>query len=177
MKKLIKIFVVLLISFSFNACDEAEDLLDVKIPASINENIIVQIDDTNSSWDTYSKSVLLSIDTGDIHKYINKIKDVKVNKLSYKIINFSGDPTGKVKGSFTIDNTNINLENEIVVKTEADKATVFEITNVDELNEIGEELKKNKRFTARYSGSALCDENMNFIIVITANITVIANPL
>lgn len=177
MKKTIKILMVIIISAGFNACDQAEELLNINLPATISKNIPVKVNQTNGSWANYSNSIVISLNTGDISEYINKIKDVKVKKLSYKIINFSGDNAGQVKGSFIVDNI-IDMQNEFVVKTSADNGTLYSVTNPDELKELGELLRKNRSFTAKYSGGALCDDaGMDFIIEVTIVLNVTANPI
>ena len=175
MKKLI--IVVLILGLCFTACDKAEEILNVKLPAKITEKIPIHVNQTNGAWDNFNNTVVLSIDNGDIHDYINKIKDVKVTKLSYRIIGFSGDAAGEVKASFLVDNI-VELNNDFVVKTEADKSTVFVVSNVDQLNELGNALKNNHKITAKYAGSALCDNaDMDFMVEVTIELTVTASPI
>ena len=177
MKNSLKILTVLFISFSFFACDDVEDLLDITLSDTIVEEIPVVVAQTNGERATFSKSVSVSLDAGEFEEYLDKIKDVEIKSLSYKIINFSGDPTGDVMATFSVDGV-VDLENSFVVKTAADNATIFEITDTDALNQLADQLKNNHAFTANYSGSALCDNDaMNFTVEITLDLEVIVNPL
>ena len=62
-----------------------------------------------------------------------------------------------------------------MVKEAADNQTVYQITEVNELNRIANALKSGQTVTVKYSGSALCDDDsMNFDIEVTlvAKITI-----
>jgi len=174
MKNKLKFLILLLITLSFSSCDEAEELLNLTrdFDDTIVETIAISIDKTTGNRATFSNTKVLSIDDPELQPYINKIKSVEIKNLSYKIINFSGDPTGDVNGEFLIDNI-VYLTNAFVVKTEADNGTIFKITEVAALNEIATKLKANKKLTAKYSGDALCDnEDMDIPIEITLSVKI-----
>ncbi len=161
-------------TFSFSSCDQAEELLNLTkdFDDTIVESIAINIDKTAGDRVAFSNSTVLSIDDPALQPYINKIKSIEIKSLSYKVINFIGDPSGDVNGEFYIDNI-VYLTNAFTVKTEADKGTIFKITEVAELNEIANKLKANKKLTAKYSGDALCDnDDMNFIIEITLDVKI-----
>jgi len=169
MKNITKFLLLLLLTFSFSSCEEAEKLLNLTkdFDSTIVEPIPLSIDQTAGDRATFSNTKVLSLDDPDLQPYLNKIEDIEIKSLSYKIINFNGDPSGDVNGEFYIDNI-IYLTDAFVVKTAADNGTVYEITEVATLNEIANKLKANKKLTAVYSGDALCDnDNMNFMVEIT----------
>ena len=177
MKNIAKFLLLLLIAFSISSCDEAEDLLNLTkdFDDTIVESIAISIDKTAGERASFSNSTVLSIDDPALQPYINKIKSIEIKSLSYKIINFNGDATGDVNGEFYIDDI-VYLTDAFVVKTEADKGTVFKINDVAELNEIANKLKANKELTAKYSGDALCDnDDMNFQIEITLDVKITVN--
>jgi hypothetical protein len=177
MKNKFKFLIFLLITFSFSSCDQAEELLNLTkdFDDTIVETIAINIDKTSGNRATFSSSTILSIDDPALQPYINKIKSVEIKSLSYKIINFSGDANGDVNGEFLIDNI-VYLTNAFVVKTEADKGTIFKITEVAALNEIAKQLKANKKLTAKYGGDALCDnDEMEFLVEITADVKIIVS--
>lgn len=174
MKNTTKFLILLLMTFSFSSCDEAEELLNLTkdFDDTIIETIAISIDKTTGNRAAFSNTKVLSIDDPELQPYINKIKSVEIKSLSYKIINFNGDATGDVNGEFLIDNI-VYLTNAFVVKTEADNGTIFKITEVAELNEIATKLKANKKLTAEYSGDALCDnEDMDFLVEITLDVKI-----
>jgi hypothetical protein len=174
MKNLTKFLLLLLLTHSFNSCDEAEKLLNLTkdFDSSIVEAIPLNIDQTRGERDTFSNTMVLNIDDPALQPYLNKIEDIEIKSLSYKIINFNGDPSGDVNGEFYIDNI-IYLNDSFVVKTAADNGTLFQITEVTALNEIAEKLKANKKLTAVYSGDAFCDnDDMTFKVEITLKVKI-----
>ena len=169
MKNITSFLLLLLITFSLGSCDEAEKLLNLTkdFDDTIVESIAISIDQTAGDRATFSNTKVLDINDPDLQPYLNKIEDVEIKSLSYKIIDFSGDPDGDVNGEFYIDGI-IYLTNAFVVKTVADDGMVYNITEVSALNEIAKKLKANKKLTAKYSGDAMCDnDNLNFKVEIT----------
>lgn len=179
MKKIILVLGVFLICFSFNSCDE--DDLEALVPAfDVNitktETIPVQIDQTNGDWVTYSEKTNLNIVNKDTEDYLNKIKEVKIVKLSYKIINFNGDPAGEVKGKFSVA-SQVSLSNEFMVQTSANNGVVYQVNEVAELNRIAAALKSGQNVVVEYAGSALCDDSvMDFLIEVTMTAKVTIDP-
>lgn len=179
MKNILLVLGMFLISVSFSSCDE--DDLEGLIPAfdvNLAKTGIIEvlIDQTNGDWVNYSKTTTLNIVNGDTEDYLNKIKSVKINKLSYRIINFNGDPNGEVKGSFAVAGQ-VSLSNDFVVKTSADNGVVYEVTEVAELNRIATALKSGQNVVVEYSGSALNDDDlMDFDIEVTLNVKVTIDP-
>jgi len=179
MKNILLLLGVFLICCSFSSCDE--DDLEALLPAfDVNltktEIIPVQIDQTTGDWVNYANMTNLNIVNSDTEDYLNKIKEVKINKLSYKVINFIGDPAGRVKGDFSVAGK-VYLSNEFVVKTSADNGVVYEITEVAELTEIANLLKSGQNVKVEYAGSALCDDDsMDFDIEVTLKVKVTIDP-
>ena len=93
-------------TFSFSSCDQAEELLNLTkdFDDTIVESIAINIDKTAGDRVAFSNSTVLSIDDPALQPYINKIKSIEIKSLSYKVINFIGDPSGDVNGKFYIDN-------------------------------------------------------------------------
>ena len=165
--------------FSFSSCDEddvAGLLPSFKVDINQTENIPVFVAQTNGVRTAFSEITDLTIENQDTKDYLNKIKSVSITKLSYKIINFFGDPAGDVAGSFSVANQ-VSLQNDFVVKTAADNQIVYEITEVNELNRIADALKSGKTITVEYAGSALCDDSdMNFVVEVTLVAKVTIDP-
>ena len=175
-KNLIALFVCC-ICFSFSSCDEDDVkglIPSFKVDINQTENIPVSIEQTNGERHSFSEQSNLTIVNEDTEDYLNKIEKIELTKLSYKIINFSGDPIGDVAGSFSVANV-VSLQNDFVVKTAADNQTVYDITDVDELNRIANALLSGKTIEVEYGGTALCDADaMNFVVEVTmvAKITI-----
>ena len=179
MKNILLVLGMFLISFSFSSCDE-DDLEGLLPPFNVNlnevENITVHIDQTNGDRVVFSETTNLNINNNDTKDYLDKIKSISISKLSYKIINFSGDPVGDVAGSFAVAGQ-VSLSNAFVVKTSADNQIVYEITDVNELSRIANALVAGKSVVVQYSGDALCDDDdMDFIVEVTIVAKVTIDP-
>jgi len=179
MKKTTIFFTILLISFSFASCDE-EDIIKILPDFDVNlldsEIIPVHVDQTNGEWATFTNSVQISIINNDTKDHLNKIKNIKINKLSYKIINFNGDPIGEVDASFWADNI-VSLNNAFVVQTSANNGTIYQITDTAELSRIANALKAGHTIAVKYSGNALCDDDdMDFDVEVTLDAKITIDP-
>lgn len=179
MKKTFLGLLIFCMCFNFSSCDE-DDVVGLlpsfKVDINQIENIIVQVDQTNGDWVTFSNTTDLNIVNEDTEDYLNKIESVEITNLSYKIINFIGDPAGQVEGSFSVANQ-VSLENSMVVKESADNQTVYQITEVNELNRIANALKSGQTITVKYAGSALCDDDsMDFTIQVSLVAKVTIDP-
>ena len=179
MKNILLVLVVFLIGFSFSSCDE-DDIVDLlpsfKVSVNEIENITIHIDQTIGDRVAFSEKTDLNIINGDTEDYLDKIEAISISKLSYKIINFSGDPVGDVAGSFAVAGQ-VSLSNDFVVKTSADNQIVYEITDVNELNRIANTLLSGQSVVVKYSGNALCDaDDMDFIVEVTLVAKVTIDP-
>ena len=179
MKKILLVLGVFLMGLSFSSCDE-DDLVDLlpsfKVDINEIENIPVHIDQTNGERVAFSATTNLSIKNDDTNDYLDKIEAVSISKLSYKIIDFTGDPAGDVAGSFDVAGQ-VSLSNEFVVKTSADNQTVYNITDVNELSRIANTLLSGQSVVVKYSGNALCDaDDMDFKVEVTLVAKVTIDP-
>ena len=179
MKKTLLALFMCCMCYTFSSCDE-EDVAGLLGSFTVGvdqiENIPVHLDQTDGERMTYSFKNTLTINNKDTKDYINKIKNVQISKLTYKVINFSGDPLGEVDGAFMVADQ-ISLQNAFVVKKAADDQIIYEITEVAELQRIAESLKSGQKVNIIYSGSALCnDDDMDFIIEVTLVTRVTIDP-
>ena len=172
MKTTINILSALLICVMFTSCDD--DILDVDFNTTIKATIVAHVDQGQEAID---ESVVLSLDNNDTHDYLDNIKNVKIKKLTYKIISFSGDPEGYIDVDFYADTITLTAE-EFFVKEAYDTATIFEITDVSKLNTMADLLKTNNSTTVGVSGqSTAVEAALDFNIEVTAELEVTANPL
>ncbi len=175
MKITAKILSALLICFIFTSCDK--DLLDVDFDTTVKATIVANI---NQGQETINESAVLSLENNDTRDYLDKIKNLKIKKLTYKIISFSGDTEGYIDVDFYANSITLKTE-AFVVKEAYDASTIFEITDVSKLNAMADLLKTNKNTTVGISG--LCTgiqsniDDLDFNIEVTAELEVTANPL
>ncbi len=162
--------------FTFLSCGEDElDLDGPKYEFDVKqvEVIPIELDGTNGDWMSFMFKNTLTINNEETKHYSNKIREVRINRLTYRIINFNGDPLGEVNGSLSVANK-VCLENSFVVKSTADNQIIYEIKAIEEIHRISEALKANQTVNVVYSGSALCnDMGMDFFIELTLDSKVI----
>jgi hypothetical protein len=174
MKNTIKFLAIILLAFTFQSCDDVEDLADVNFNTSINEKITIHID---QNQENINESIPLDIDNTDTHDYLNHIKNVSITKFTYKIIDFIGDEEGTIDFTFFVDGVSLSQES-FIVKQVNDNQFVFEITDISKLNTIASALKNNHQITASVSGtSTAINDSMDFKVDISINLSIVANPL
>jgi hypothetical protein len=175
MKKLFFI-AVLFSSFLFSSCgDDLEDLLDVNFNTTITEEIpVTVIAGTNSLNESTEFSLQENTDTS---KYLDKLKTLEIKKMTYKIIDFSGDTTGTITASLQADGETLQTITNKTIKTEADNATVFEVTNKAALVTAATSLLKNKKISLKTTGQTVSTSAMSFKIKLILELGVVANPL
>jgi len=174
MKNTIKFLAIILISITFQSCDDVEGLADVNFNTSINEKIAFHVD---QNQEDISESITLSIDNVDTHDYLNNLETVSITKFTYKIIDFFGDEEGSVNVALFVDGVSLSQES-FIVKQVNDDSTIFEITDTNKLNIIASTLKNNHQITASISGTSIAiNDSMDFKVDITIDLTIVANPL
>ncbi|PWH84893.1 hypothetical protein [Brumimicrobium oceani] len=172
MKTTLSIFIGILLSLTFTSCEK--DLLDVDFNTTIKEIIVANIDEGQQTID---HKVLLSLENEDTKDYLDKLKEVKINKLTYQIVSFSGNEDATVDIEFTAANTPLRKD-AFVVSEAFNEGTVFEITDLDKLSSIADVLKENKKLETGFSGESVSNgEGVKFEIEVIAELEIIASPL
>lgn len=175
MKKLFFI-ATLFSSFLFSSCgDDLEELLDVKFNTTITEEIpVTVIAGTNSLNESTEFSLIENTETS---KYLDKLKTLEIKKMTYKIIEFTGDNSGTITASLQADGETLHTVTNKIVKTEFDNATVFEVTNKTALITAATSLLQNKKISLKTTGQTVSASPMSFKIKLTLELGVVANPL
>jgi hypothetical protein len=177
MKKLFFI-AVLFSSFLFSSCgDDLEDLLDVNFDTTIVEEIDVNVVGGAEPVSLDQTEVFSLMENTETNKYIDKLKTIEIKKMTYKIIDFSGDTSGKISASLKADGQTLHTITDKTVKTEFDNATVFEVTNKAALVTAATALLQNKTITLETSGQSVSTNPISFTIQVTLDLGVVANPL
>jgi len=174
MKNTVKILAILLVVISFQSCDKLEELADIDFNTSINQKIAIHIDQYQEG---INETAIISLDNGDTHDYLDKFKSVSITKMSYKIIDFIGDPEGSVNIEISVDGVSLLQENSIV-KQANDNNTIFEITDTNKLNVIAAALKNNHQVSVSVRGTSIVtNDAMDFKVDVTIDLAIVANAL
>lgn len=171
MKKLL-LFTSLFICFIFTSCNS--DILDIPFNTTITREIPVIV---GSGTTALNNTITLSLDNEDTNKYLDKLKSVKIKKMTYKIIDFNGDAAGQITATILADGETLHTITNVVVKNAFDAGTVYEVTNKDALIKAATSLLTNKNITLKTTGQTQSETSMNFKIKVTLELGVVANPI
>lgn len=169
------IWMILLIILGIITSCDIENLADKEINTPVSHNFTVVVHGQKK----FGKTEIVSIDKGDVKEYLDKIKNVKIQKMTYQITNFSGNPNCTIN-SFKAYLGGEQVLNEVNVnpKEFSDNKTVFEVKNTEALNKASTKLQNNKSINVVYDGSVTSTESMaQFQIKVYMSIVVVANPL
>ena len=192
MKKPLKLLGLLIISAAFVTCDALEEADDVTFHASLE--IIFAADEgaeaTNAAY--YDVEVLDFASNAEIGPYIDKIKDIEITKVTYRITGYDEDETADppctnvvmtngftkfgqfgtleeiVLGSFAAAASSVNLQ-ATVSETELD-------IDADQFNALADLLLDEKRANIYSVGTLSCTP-IKFNVVSKFYVTVTANAL
>lgn len=168
---------VLFSSFLFSSCsDDLKNLLDVSFNTTITEEVgpIGGI----GTVPFENLPVVISLDdNAEIKKYSNKIKNIEIKKMSYKVIEFQGDPSGKITADLYGNGKPFHSISINPLKDAFDNATVFPINNQEALIDIAKSSLANKTITLNASGQYESAQPMGFKIQFTIELAIVANPL
>ena len=177
MKNIIKFLAILLISFTFNSCDEVEKLADVDFSTTLVEKIPVHFDE-DTTQESIDLSIDMSLDNVDTHDYLDKIKNLSIKKLTYKIVDLTGgDESSYMQVNLLMDAFELQHNLAMNIQEDFNNETIFEITDVNLLNQIANSIKTNKQISVSLSGDYQSQTITDFKIEVTLDLDVIANPL
>ena len=168
----------------FTACDLLNKATDIDFSTTLEQtfNITEEITGTNVS---YSKTLVIDATSdSDIKSYKDKIKGFTINKISYRVISFSGPPTSTSTFSGTLafgdvsttastvsaTITNLNLKEAFT------SATIYELTfNQADVDKIAALLLDDKAVKIYLNGilsqtPVFCDVNVILDVSFKANV-------
>jgi hypothetical protein len=151
MKK-IGLFIWLLSFFLFYGCDSLNEIKTIDLDTTIKHSVPVNIAETDPSSVEEDFSVDASSNS-EVSKYLDKIQEYTVNKITYKIKNYSGAAgillDGQAKfGSNVADISNLNLSEA------AGAGTVFEFDlDQNALKAIANDLENGNEISGSLEGT------------------------
>lgn len=181
MKNTIKFLTVLLVvGFTFTSCDEDDikSLADITVDSSISGTYNLAFE--AESRDDINESVQFSLsDNSAISAYINKLEEIKITKITYKITEFTGDHYVEMNVGLyqyiamedrtIIEPRNYNLEDEESIE--------YEITDTAILNEVSMDLFDNKQIKLFLEGDYQSLPAATAELIVTIYFEATANPL
>jgi hypothetical protein len=168
MRKFIYIFFLSLIVTS---CGSLDDLLELKVENNLTESIPVNVPQTSSVAVAFDLSHTVDLNSGDLAQYKDKITAIKINSLSYKFIDFTGNDAGTIPtGTLKFDD--VTLREMTGFNISANVGTVYEITDAAKLNQIASNFLNNSEISVKLKGTVLSEAGaMGFNVEIIVNMT------
>jgi hypothetical protein len=185
MKTLIKLGVIIFfISFVNTGCEKIKDLADVSFDANFDTEMNVDVKPTTqkSGLEMGSFSETAEIDPNsneDFKTYASKIKDIKVTKVVFEIIEITNAPNNAVQlGSATlsVDKTGFTSAKWIESAQTLTVGKKFEYSTLDQFANLQNILNSKVVFTVNFFGTA-DPVDASFKVKVTINSTITANPL
>ena len=96
LKPVTGVFAILALVFSFSGCNLFDKADDIKFDTELE--VVWEADENGEATDfAYSKTAVVKFeDNSEIQKYIDKIKDVKISKITYRVTDYAQDDGQKV---------------------------------------------------------------------------------
>jgi len=155
------------------SCGSLDDLAELKVENSLTESIPVSVPQTSNAAVAFNLSNTVSLTSGDLAAYTDKIAAIKINSLSYKFIDFTGNTAGTIPtGTLKFDDVVIGEMTDFNISAAAGTGASFEITDVEKLNLIASNFVNNEEVTVKLIGSVLSEAGaMEFKVEVFMNMT------
>src|SRR6187551_3382591 len=115
-------------------CDLFNDLDDVSFDSTLSENIVVSESGTGTNVASADIIVLDATTDPDINQYKDKIKGIKVNKISYQVVSFSATDPVTLSGTMAFGESTASSPTVIAAITSLNlkeafvNGTVYDLT-------------------------------------------------
>lgn len=168
MKK-VKIFFASVLFIALSACNITDTPIELQVTNSITKDIAVTVTQTNG---TQSLSESTTVNLSDIVSNVADITDVKINSLTYKFKDFTGNTAGRVETiSLKINNS------EFATGTDIDPSQQESFTvDSSKFAALESILENDSQTTLAVDGSMQSNAgDMSFNIEISIDLTVTLN--
>jgi hypothetical protein len=164
---------ILFLSLIATSCGSLEDLLELNVENSLTESIPVNIPQTSSTAVAFDLSNTVSLNSGDLAQYKDKITAVKINSLTYKFKDFTGNTAGTIPtGTLKFDDVVIGEMADFNISSAATAGTIFEISDAAKLSLIESNFVNNSEISVKLSGTVLSETGvMDFKVEVFMNMT------
>lgn len=167
---------VFLVALGVSSCNKE---LSISFNTDLNQKKSIHINQTSGSPVSFNESSTIVLENSDTKEYLDRIEAIDgINSFTYQFQNFSGDPAGTISFDIKINGEVIEHQDNIIIKNESDDATLFQISDQDQLTKIANGLLNDQEITFEFSGTAQCDAAaMDFDMEMKMNVGITASPL
>jgi hypothetical protein len=172
-----------LVVFSFNSCNKLDEADDFSFDAEFVVEFVIDEDGEFTNRPYQSTLTLDATDNTQVATYAAKIKEIKINKITYSINSFASDPPGShvMLNSGQLGFGAVGAASTVVAAVPSlDLLTAGAETELDvdtdELNQIAAKLKEDLAVDV-HTSCTLSQTPVQFNVPVTFYVTITANAL
>tara|TARA_B100000768_G_scaffold12026_1_gene11771 strand:+ start:1829 stop:2335 length:507 start_codon:yes stop_codon:yes gene_type:complete len=163
-----KLFPFLLALIVVQSCEEPVEITETM---AINQSATITINETNGTAVNFNDVI-----EGDLNQVISNfisINDITIDSLSYSFSNLIGNENASiVNASIEINGITVAVVSEVNIAQEIDNESVFQITDLNVLDQLETSFLNNSSVTLNLTGMAISDEgDVSFDIGISMQLT------
>ena len=150
------------------SCEESVEITETMV---VNQSATITINETNGTAVNFNDVI-----EGDLNQVIsnfNSINDITINSLSYSFSNLIGNENASiVNASIEINGITVAVISGINIAQEIDNESVFQITDLNVLDQLETSFLNNSSVTLNLSGMAISEEgDVSFEIGVSMQLT------
>ncbi|MDB2632798.1 hypothetical protein N9Y20_00755 [Flavobacteriaceae bacterium] len=150
------------------SCEESVEITETMV---VNQSATITINETNGTAVNFNDVI-----EGDLNQVIsnfNSINDITINSLSYSFSNLIGNENASiVNASIEINGITVAVISGINIAQEIDNESVFQITDLNVLDQLETSFLSNSSVTLNLTGMAISEEgDVSFEIGISMQLT------
>ena len=163
-----KLFPFLLVLFVVQSCEEPVEITETMV---VNQSAIVTINQTSGSSVNFNDVI-----EGDLNQVVsnfNSITDITIDSLTYSFSNLIGNENASiVSASIEINGITVAVVSDLNIAQEIDNESVFQITDLNVLDQLETSFLNNSSVALNLSGMAISEEgDVSFEIGVSMQLT------
>lgn len=167
------LLVLAFISFTLSGCDLFDKVDDVKFEGILPVNFVISEAGTGAPVVYSETEVLDATDDDEIAKYASKIKEIKLNKITYEIQNYTGGDIDFTDGSLQVGSTGETLATASLVNLQNTAETELTTVDITGFNEFTKQIKDDKKVEIQLDGT-FSSTPVAFTLTVYFHVTVTA---
>ena len=163
-----KLFPFLLVLFVVQSCEEPVEITETMV---VNQSTIVTINQTNGT--SVSFNDVIEGDLNQVVSNFNSITDITIYILNYSFSNLIGNENASiVSASIEINGITVAVVSDLNIAQEIDNGSVFQITDLNVLDQLETSFLNNSSVALNLSGMAISEEgDVSFEIGVSMQLT------
>ena len=163
-----KLFPFLLVLFVVQSCEEPVEITETMV---VNQSTIVTINQTNGT--SVSFNDVIEGDLNQVVSNFNSITDITIDSLTYSFSNLIGNENASiVSASIEINGITVAVVSDLNIAQEIDNESVFQITDLNVLDQLETSFLNNSSIALNLSGMAISEEgDVSFEIGVSMQLT------